>query len=104
MRTADLELLRDVAACAGDTHAGVYTYAYLPMWKQYAGATWDGARVYVTAEVRHTPGLCSEVTGAARRLLAAGLIELGPSGWRRAERPLVLTDAGRAFLDGTIRR
>lgn len=99
-----VDLLRDVAACGGNTHATVYTYAYLAMWKQYKGVGWDEARMYVTTEVRHTPGLCSEVTSAARRLLANGLIALGESGRRRAERPLILTEAGRDLLAEVDRR
>lgn len=100
-----LELLRDVAAAGGGPRSAglVYVYAYLAMWKQYSGATWDEARMYVTSEPEHVPGLCSEVTGAARRLMKAGLIELGESGRRKAERPLVLSEAGRdllANLDG----
>jgi hypothetical protein len=104
MLARHLALLRDVAACGGNTHATVYTYAYLAMWKQYKGVGWDEARMYVTTEVRHTPGLCSEVTGAARYLMKAGLIELGQSGRRRAERPLILTEAGRDLLAHEERR
>jgi hypothetical protein len=93
-----LDLLRDVAAAKGPGMGRLYVYAYLAVWKQTRGDTWDTARSYVTTEAEHLPGLCWEATSAARHLVTAGLIELGESGRRRAERPYRLTAAGRALL------
>lgn len=76
----------------------INVYAYLSRRKQYEGVSWDEARMYVSSYVEHIPGLCREVTGSARSLMREGLVELGESGRRKAQRPLVLTEAGRELL------
>jgi DNA-binding MarR family transcriptional regulator len=93
-----LDLLRDVAKAKGPGRGRLYVYAYLTVWRQEQGDTWDTARSYVTTQAQHLPGLCSDVSTTARHLVAAGLIELGESGRRRAERPYRLTEAGQALL------